>query len=90
MKKNVVLFAVMLLIALAPIVCAASEMHGSTKLLALMNKQGKQYGTSATLDLDIQSGKNRVFLETFPLTQVTTQVSMRFAQQIACDQIDID
>ena len=90
MKKNVVLFAIILLIALAPIVCAAPEMQGSTKLLALMKKKGTQYGTSATLDLDIQPGKNRVFLETFPLTQVTTQVSMRFAQQIACDQIDID
>ncbi|MBW3001655.1 hypothetical protein KY338_00675 [Candidatus Woesearchaeota archaeon] len=90
MKKNMVLFAVLLLIALAPVVYSASEMHGSTKLLALMSKEGKQYGASATLDLDIQPGKNRVFLETFPLTQVTTQVSMRFAQQIACDQIDVD
>lgn len=90
MKKNVVLFAIVLFAVLAPAVCAAQEMHGSTKLLALMSKQGKQYGASATLDLDIQPGKNRVFLETFPLTQVTTQVSMRFAQQIACDQIDVD
>ncbi|MBW3004658.1 hypothetical protein KY310_02405 [Candidatus Woesearchaeota archaeon] len=90
MKKNVVLFASLLLIVLAPIVYSAPEMHGSTKLLALLNKEGTQYGASATLDLDIQPGKNRVFLETFPLTQLTTQVSMRFAQQIACDQIDID
>ncbi|MBD3303576.1 hypothetical protein GF343_00360 [Candidatus Woesearchaeota archaeon] len=90
MKKNAVFFVLLFIIALAPCVCSAQEMHGSTKLLALLNKQGKQYGASATLDLDIQSGKNRVFLETFPLTQVTTQVSMRFAQQIACDQIDVD
>jgi len=90
MKKNWVLLGIFLLIVLAPCVCSAQEMHDSTKLLALLNKKGARYGASATLDLDIQPGNNRVFLETFPLTQLTTQVSMRFAQQIACDQIDVD
>lgn len=80
----------LLLLALAPAVYADSAKHGSTKLLALMKKDDAQYGAAATLELDIQQGKNRVFLETFPLTQVTTQVSMRFAQQIACDEIDFD
>ena len=90
MKKNLTLFALVFLLVLAPAAVAAPAKHGSTKLLALISKDDRQYGTSATLGLDIQPGKNRVFLETFPLTQVTTQVSVRFAQQIACDQLDID
>jgi uncharacterized protein len=86
-KKLLVLILVLLL--LVPAASAATK-HSSTKLLALLHKKDKDYGAVATLSLDIQPGKNRVFLETFPLTQVTTQVSMRFAQQIACATIDID
>ena len=86
-KKLLVLILVLLLIVPA---ASAATKHSSTKLLALIHKKNNDYGTVATLSLDIQPGKNRVFLETFPLTQVTTQVSMRFAQQIACSALDID
>ncbi|MDO8660557.1 MAG: S16 family serine protease, partial [Candidatus Woesearchaeota archaeon] len=44
----------------------------------------------AELYLEIIPGQGRVFLETFPLTKVTTQVSLRFAQQIACKELDIN
>ncbi|MBW2973115.1 hypothetical protein KY346_01845 [Candidatus Woesearchaeota archaeon] len=87
-KKLGVLLLVLFL--LVPAATAISEKQGSTKLLAVLKKDGKQFGTVATLDLDMQTGKNRVFLETFPLTQVSTQVSMRFAQQMACSALDAD
>ena len=51
---------VLILLLLVPAVYAN---QGSTKLLALITKGDTQYGTAATLDLDIQQGQNRVFLE---------------------------
>ena len=78
---------VLILLLLVPAVYAN---QGSTKLLALITKGDTQYGTAATLDLDIQQGQNRVFLETFPLTKISTQVSMRFAQQVVCSELDVD
>jgi len=64
---------------------------GSIKLLALAERDdGSGIGAVAGLDLRVESGRNRVYLETFPLTKITTQISMRFAQQIACRELDID
>ncbi|MBW2986747.1 hypothetical protein KY333_05245, partial [Candidatus Woesearchaeota archaeon] len=81
---------IIILLLLLPAVLAEESKQGRTKLLAIINKDGSQFGTAATLDLDVQPGKERVFLETFPLTQISTQVSVRFAQQMACSELDID
>lgn len=81
---------VLVLLLLVPVVLAEESRQDRTKLLALINKGDTQYGTAATLDLDLQPGKERVFLETFPLTKISTQVSVRFAQQIACSELDMD
>ncbi len=73
---------------LVPSVLAQS---GSIKLLALAEDSNeKASGAVADLELRIEPGKQRVFLETFPLTKITTQISMRFAQQVACKELDID
>jgi uncharacterized protein len=70
---------------------AAFAQEGSIKLLALSEKSdGSTEGIVADLDLEVTDGAGRVFLETFPLTKITTQVSMRFAQQVACKELDID
>jgi uncharacterized protein len=77
-----------MVLLLAPFVFAQS---GSIKLLALAeDSNDKASGAVADLDLRIEPGKQRVFLETFPLTKITTQISMRFAQQVACKELDID
>ena len=81
---------VLVLLLLVPVVLAQESRQDRTKLLALINKGDTQYGTAETLDLDLQPGKERVFLETFPLTKISTQVSVRFAQQIACSELDMD
>ncbi len=65
--------------------------EGTIKLLALSERSdGSTEGLVADLDLRVEEGNNRVFLETFPLTKITTQISMRFAQQIACKELNID
>ncbi len=65
-------------------------MSGNITLLALIENGTGKSGNVAMLSLDIIPGQERVFLETFPMTKVTTQASLRFAQQIACRQLDID
>jgi len=84
MKKSVLLL--LFIIILTPCVLANED---SIKLLALTESGGKR-GVIVDLNLEVLPGKERVFLETFPLTKIATQVSMRFAQQIACSEFDVD
>lgn len=80
------LFAILLLVI--PFVSAK---EGSIKLLALSElSNGSQSGTVTDLSLEVKQGNERVFLDTFPLTKITTQISTRFAQQIACKELDVD
>ena len=83
--KKLIIFTLLLL--LLPIVHAQS---GHMKLLAVSDTENGQVGGIADLFLEIKPGSGRVFLETFPLTRVDTQISTRFAKQIACDFADID
>lgn len=85
MKKIVVI-----LILVFTINYVSAQKEDSIKLLALAESGNISRGAVADLILEIQPGKERVFLDTFPLTKTTTQVSMRYAQQIACDQLEID
>ncbi len=85
MKKR--LMIVTLLLILVPF---ASAKEGSIKLLALTERGGTTTGTVADLQLEIQQGHERVFLETTPLTKIATQASLRFAQQTACKELDQD
>ncbi len=79
------------LAVIAIIVPSVFAQSGTIKLLALSEDgNGRSSGAVADLDLRIEPGKNRVYLETFPLTKITTQISMRFAQQVACKELDFD
>src|SRR3989344_361763 len=83
--KKLNLFILVTLFAL-PLVHA--ELH--TTLLAAQEVNGTLIGSTADAYLEIQDGKGRVFLETFPLTKVDTQISTRFAKEISCNYFDID
>ena len=72
------------------IVPLASAQQGHMKLLAVTETSDGYDGGIADLYLEIKPGSGRVFLETFPLTKVDTQISTRFAKEIACDFADID
>jgi len=78
--------AVFVVMAILPV----NAQSASIPLLALMEQGNQTTGSVAELYLEIVPGKGRVFLETFPLTKVTTQVSLRFAQQIACKELDMN
>jgi uncharacterized protein len=73
------------------LVPAVFAQEGTIKLLALSERaNGSTVGVAVDLDLQVEPGRGRVFLETFPLTKITTQISMRFAQQIACKELNVD
>jgi uncharacterized protein len=87
MKLNIL---IMILIALS-ITPTALAKEGNIKLLAVSDDgSGNLSGSVADLHLDIQPGKGRVFIETFPLTKTDTQITTRFAKEIACKYADID
>ncbi|MBI2135358.1 hypothetical protein HYU09_05175 [Candidatus Woesearchaeota archaeon] len=68
----------------------AYAQSGHMKLLAVSETENGQVGGIADLYLEIEPGNGRVFLETFPLTKVDTQISTRLAKEIACDYADVD
>ncbi|MBU0615457.1 MAG: hypothetical protein KJ601_05160, partial [Nanoarchaeota archaeon] len=55
------------------------------KLLAVKEGVDTNEGSIADLYLETQSGKGRVFIDTYPLTQFDTQISTRYARDVACD-----
>lgn len=71
----------------------ALQRSGHLKLLAVIEDEtGKTTleGSTADLYLEILPGSGRVFLDTYPLTKLDTQISTRFAKEIACDYLDTD
>jgi uncharacterized protein len=63
---------------------------GHMKLLAVSQIGDKLVGSEADLFLEIQEGSGRVFIETFPITKMDTQISTRFAKEIACSYLEKD
>lgn len=60
------------------------------KLLAVREEKGAYVGSEADLYLELKEGSGRVFLETFPLTKMDTQLSTRFAKEIACNHFKLN
>jgi len=61
-------------------------------VLLTVVQQGDQTITGGTADLylDVRSGSGRIFIDSFPLTKVDTQISTRLANQVACSYIEMD
>lgn len=62
--------------------------QGHMKLLAVSQIGEELIGTKADLYLEIKEGSGRVFIETFPITKMDTQISTRFAKEIACSYLE--
>lgn len=80
------------IVSLLSFSCFAKEVLYSDEivLLALRESGDDKSGTVAKLKLDVVPGEERVYLETYPLTKVSTQASLRFAQQVACKELEVD
>lgn len=76
---------ILLLILLLPF---ASAKSGQMKLLTVGGVNDT--GGVADLFLEVKPGTGRIFIDSFPLTKLDTQISTRFANEIACDFLDED
>lgn len=85
MKKSVV-FVVMLIL----LISFVSAKSGNMKLLAVSNVESNPTGSVANLKLEIEEGSGRVFMDSFPLSKIDTQISTRFAKEVACNFIEKD
>jgi len=79
-----------LFIALLVVPTISAAKQGHLKLLAVKETKDGYEGAIADLYLEIKEGSGRVFLDTFPLTKIDTQISTRFAKDIACSYLDRD
>lgn len=63
---------------------------GEIALLAVKESKDGYEGSIANMHLEVKKGKGRIFIDTFPLTKVDTQMSARFARDTACKFLDLD
>ncbi len=81
------IFFLLLVVLIIPLV---ESQQSHLTLLAVKETEAGIEGSTADLFLEIREGTGRVFLDTFPLTKVDTQISNRFAKEIACNFLDKD
>ena len=86
-RLTILVAAFLFILFMAPQACAKKK--GMT-LLAVSETSNGYTGSLADIYLDIVPGSGNVFVDTFPITKIDTQISMRFAKQIACKYIDAD
>ena len=68
----------------------ASAQTESMKLLAVSESDGKLVGSMAELTLTIKEGTGRVFIDTLPASKLDTQITTRFAKEMACRYLNVD
>lgn len=85
MRKFIVYIAIIILLA-----SLASAQTGSIKLLAVSETPQGMVGSMADLHLDIQKGTGRIFIDTLPASKLDTQITTRFARDMACKYLKID
>jgi uncharacterized protein len=91
MKKIQTLMLVLLLIGfIFSISTSAIAEKGHMTLLTVGERGNETFGGTADVYLEIKSGSGRIFIDSFPLTKLDTQISTRFANEIACDFLDKD
>ena len=86
MKKRYILL-IFLIVSIAHTVTATTS--GSVILLAVTEGENST-GVTAGLDLTIDKGTGEVYLNTYPLTKISTQLSLRVAKEQACEELEVD
>lgn len=84
------LISLIIILIIIPAMNAADFEKGHIKLLAVAETADGYKGSTADLYLSMEPGEGRVFIESFPLTKLDTQISTRFAKELACDFVDDD
>lgn len=69
---------------------AVSARSADITLLTVGEINNQSVGGTANLRLEIRPGTGRVFIDSFPLTQLDTQISTRFGKQVACNFLNVN
>lgn len=85
--KSKILFSIVVVLLFLPLATAKT---GHMKLLTVGGTGNNTQGGVADLYLEIKPGSGTIFIDSFPLTKLDTQISTRFANEIACDFLDKD
>lgn len=86
MKKILLLILVLLFL-----IITVQAQNDHLKLLAVTElPNGTFIGGQADLSLEIRDGTGKVFIDTYPLSKFDTQLSIRFAKEIACKFAEVD
>ncbi len=88
MKRSGVFVLVIFVILFSSFVVAQEEYK--VTLLAVQESGEELRGSDADLILELRPGTGRVFLDTFPLTKLDTQISTRYAKEVACNHFKLD
>lgn len=69
---------------------STDEVH-SISLLSVTQLDDETYrGGVATLYLQVKPGQGSIFVESYPLAKIDTQVAIRFANEVACEYSEVD
>ncbi len=72
-------------VVLVPLASAASSID-----LLSVSQDEQRLGGIATAQLEVRPGSGAVFIDSFPLTRLDTQISTRFAREYACQLAEED
>jgi predicted S18 family serine protease len=89
MKKYLILLFIIILFSID---VSAYKSSGQIGLLTVSESANGtiQKGGTAELYLAIKPGTGRIFIDSFPLSKLDTQITMRFASETACDFLNMD
>ncbi|HIH23904.1 TPA: hypothetical protein HA251_02615 [Candidatus Woesearchaeota archaeon] len=90
-KHRIPLFIgiIVLLIIVTAWLVGDGTRKGHITLLTVVEGEEDEGGV-ADLYLTVRPGNGAIYLDSFPLTRIDTQSSIRYANQIACDFLDYD
>jgi len=99
MKKNILIVSLIFIsiFCISSLFCVgysyAYKENGHISLLTVAESPDNstvEHGGVADLYLSIKRGTGRIFIDSFPISKVDTQITMRFASEMSCDFLNID
>jgi len=80
----------LLLVILVLVPAVTAQAANITLLTVSELDNGTFIGGTAQLFLEAKPGAGAIFIDSYPLTKLDTQISTRLANQIACDIVEVD
>ncbi|MFH1505617.1 MAG: S16 family serine protease [archaeon] len=84
MKKTFILLLILFCLPLA----TAQAYHMT--LLTVSSDNNTRTGGTADVYLEMERGTGRIFIDSFPLSKIDTQIVTRFSNEVACDFLQRD